>query len=237
MKLQRCKDLYLNPTPEDFAQMARDPNWMKVKPKSEQEINDFKEVISDYQNIITRYDGTEIAAYSQHNISAAYQFQGNYDEAIKQAKMGSEMFAGTSYETRFYTTIGLIYLQGTHDPNKAIGWFEKIPDPGSGREGFISIQGNRAVSAYISAQQSIIKCEIELGRVRKALRRVEGLSAQFPEQKENLERSMRMQMDTELQKRFRIDNRERMEYVLKSQEFLADAIDRLDTEKETQNRH
>ncbi|MBN1973198.1 MAG: HEAT repeat domain-containing protein [Sedimentisphaerales bacterium] len=234
LKLQKCKDLYLKVTPEDFAHLAKDPNWLDVKPRSLQEINDFKEVISDYQNIVNKYEGTEIAAYCRHNISAAYQFQRKYDEAIKQAKITAEMFAGTTYETRSYNTIGLIYLQGLHDPKNAIEWFYKIPNHGSMSKGIEPDQYNKAVSTYISAQQSIIRCEIELGRVKIAQRRVEGLSQKFPQQKENLERDFRMHLDTELEKRFRIDNRDRMEYVLKSPEFLEDAIAKLDSDNNTQ---
>ena len=233
VKLQKCRELYTRITPEDFAHLMKDPNWLKVKPRPQQEINDFNEVILDYQNIVKKYEGTEIAAYCRHKISAAYQFQGQYDEAINQAQIGSEMFAGTTYETRFYHTIGLIYLQGLHEPENAMGWFHKIPNPGSSGESFVRGQYNQAVSSYISAQQSIIRCQVELGRIKAAVRRVDIISQQFPEHKENVDREFRMQLDIALEKRFKIDNRNRLEYVLKSPEFLADAIAKLDSGNDT----
>jgi tetratricopeptide (TPR) repeat protein len=206
LMLEKCRVLYLVPSAEDFKLMAKDPVAFKNRPPSEQQINDYKKVISAFQSVVDKYKGTEIAGYCQRRISLAYQFQGQHAEVVKQDKIASEIYAGTIYESRAYISIGLLYLQGLHEPSKAIEWFEKVHKPDKEHIVIPEDQYNYFLSFYISAQTSIIRCMTELDKAQDAIKRVEELSQEFPEQKENLIRELESFLDNEQEKRSRSNN-------------------------------
>ena len=201
--LQEYMDLYLTPSPEDFAAMAKDPLAFENKPPSVQQIRDFYKVIDAYREVIDKYEGTEIAAYCQLRIDAPYKYIKDYDEARLQNQIAAIKYAGTSYEPRAYSSIGLMYLQHFHEPLMAIAWFNKIPNPNSENPGLIvnELQYNKAHVYYISAQENIARCEIELGRAEDAAKRFERLSLKYPQYSDNFVKELeRLSMQDETKK-------------------------------------
>lgn len=143
-------------------------------------------------------------------------------EAINQAKIAAEMFAGTSYEARAYSSIGNIYLQQLRDPNTAIAWFEKIPKPIiNSPDGTVPPEEYGEVHMqYVSAQKSIARCEIKLGKAQDAIERFEELSQRYPQYRESFERDSKLQLDIDFQKRFRIDRKRQLDSILETPDFL-----------------
>jgi tetratricopeptide (TPR) repeat protein len=206
LMLQKCADLYMRPSAEDIKLMAEDPVAFENRPPSEQQVNDYKKVISAFQSVVEKYKGTEIAGYCLLRICGAYQFQRQYAEVVRQAKMTSEMYAGTIYESQAYITIGLLYLQGLHEPGKAIEWFEKVHKPDKEHIVIPENQYDSFFRYYISAQTSIIRCMAELDKSREAIKRAEELSQEFPEQKDNLMRELQSFLDIAQEKRSQNNN-------------------------------
>lgn len=186
--------------------------------KSAEESRDFKRVMAAYGEAIKQYEGTDIGAYCQLRRCEPYKYRGEFRRAIEQAQTAAADYAGTAYETRAYFAIATLYLQGLHDPQGAIPWFERIPQPSStDPERVVGPQEyNEDHKLYLSAQQQIAKCEIALGRGIGAQERYARLSTSYPQFKEHFSDVLRFEQESDLYNRFGVDDAHLLDYVMES---------------------
>jgi len=192
--------------------------------RSEQEAGDFERVVSAFEDIVKKYEGTEIAAYAQLRLCEPYKYRGDARRAINQAKLTAKTFAGTRYEAKAYMTTGNIYLQHLHDPAKAVAWFERIPKPATdSNDGVVRpSEYNEAHVLYLSAQQQMAKCEIKLGKATDAIERYEQLSGHYPQFKAHLDDALRTELDYDLYDRFEVDRTQMLDYVMEPTPFVSE---------------
>jgi hypothetical protein len=87
---------------------------------------EFDRVAAAYRQAIARYPGTEFEHSCRTRLAGAYQFRGQFDRAIDEAKQDAERFEGTKLGLEAIQSVGLIYLQAIHDPAQAKVWFNKL---------------------------------------------------------------------------------------------------------------
>lgn len=122
---------------------------------------EFEEVVAAYRQVIQRFPQTEIAAYANLQLSGVYQYQRDFGRAIEEIKAVADQFRGTIYETKAYFGLGLIELQGRHNPKEAIPWLKKVPPPSAAPADGIG-RGNNLSEAgilHMSAQKEIARAE------------------------------------------------------------------------------
>ncbi len=222
--LQKYRDLY-RISPRDYP--GKRPSELANMPLSQQQIKDYQEVISAFKEIVNKYEGTEVAAYCQLRLTVPYQCLRQHQEAILQAQIAAKKFAGTSYEAKAYSRIGDIYLQNLKDLNKAIEWYNKIPQPKikkiEGRSPQ-AVEYREAEMQYTSAQLKIADCKIRLGKAQEAIQIFDNLSQQYPEQKNTFEHDKKMQLDIDLRQRFGIDKEKQLNSIIENPELLQESV-------------
>jgi hypothetical protein len=139
-------------------------------------------VANAYEEVMTRYPHTEVAAYCMLRLAGHYMYQYDLDAAEQLMKKTAREFRGTPEETDAIFSLGLFYLQSRHEPAKAMKWFVRIPKPGDGPYDEASVR-------YLSAQQSMTKCELFLGRDAEAKKRTDDLKQVFPQYADEIERT------------------------------------------------
>ncbi len=131
------------------------------------------DVAKAYQEVIDTYPQTEIAAYCAMRLSGLHGVLGDHDKAIELLKQTAEEFAGTEQADKLAFEIGLMYAQAKHDHEKASVWFARVPMPTNA--------GNpREIKYYLSAQQQLVKCELNLNLDQQANERVDAFKTAFP---------------------------------------------------------
>lgn len=88
--------------------------------------DDFAEVVTLYRQAINRFPATEIECDLRIRLAGAYQYRGQFDLALQEAKQAAERFAGTPPGLSATHTVGLIYLQAMHDKRQAEVWFQRL---------------------------------------------------------------------------------------------------------------
>lgn len=146
---------------------------------------EFGKIEQAYINGIKKYPKTEIALYSGLRLSGLYCYRREYDRAIEQTKEVASQFSGTDLEHTANFDVGLYYLQAKNDPDEATKWFKKIPKP-SNLEKVDSENYNGNEALYLSAQQSIAKCELQMNKHAEAKQRYEKLVERYPQYKKEL---------------------------------------------------
>ena len=143
-----------------------------------------------YQEVIDRFPGTKIAGYCVARLAGHYQFQGDFDQAVRVAAQKACQLAGTPQGPQAVLDTGLIYLQGRHDPAVAAKWFSRVvmPEKAAGEGYGVSDR------VYISAQQQLIKCHLQLDQKRKAEERIKQLKRIYPSYARELEDSYQFQL-------------------------------------------
>jgi tetratricopeptide (TPR) repeat protein len=154
--------------------------------RSADEQQAFDAVVSAYELVLKSYGGTESAASCQLHLAALYTYRGQPDEALEMLEEAARCYAGTPYNTRVVSTLGLHYLQGLRDPERAIPWLQKVePPPGADENGAVPAAAyNEAHKLYLSAQESIARCETQLGKPELAEQRSEALGLRYPMHRE-----------------------------------------------------
>jgi HEAT repeat protein len=160
---------YLSGPPEERAK----------RPKRSQQQTDAEaaQVVQAYQEVVDRYPHTEIAAYCTMRLSGFYIFTGKLDKAVGLMEQMATEFAGTHEETRVVFELGLIHAQSRHDPAEAIKWLSRIPKPVKPA----GAQYDEADKLYLSAQEQLTKCELQLLRDDEAKNRLEKLKQVYPQ--------------------------------------------------------
>jgi tetratricopeptide (TPR) repeat protein len=182
------------------------PNELANMPISKQQIRDFERSASAYKEIVDKYEGTEIAAYTQLRLCEPYRYMGQYQEAVSQAQKAAEIFVGTIYETKAYHRAGMIYLQDLREAQRAADWFEKITKPANNKtNGAVTTEKNDQNHwLYLSAQQQIAKCEIQLGKAKNAIKRYEELAERYPQNKATLDHDLEFELNADMRQRFKV---------------------------------
>ena len=121
-------------------------------------------VVRAYQEIISRYRYTEIAAASALSLSGFYQYLGQFDKAAEISAQTAKELAGTHEGAKAAFNTGLIHAQARHQPAEAIEWFARIPKPAK-RSGPLYDEKDKL---YLAAQQQLIKCELILNNDAQA---------------------------------------------------------------------
>jgi len=100
----------------------------KNRPGPPKDIKAWARVILAYKDAIEKFPVTEIAAYCRVRLSGFYQYTNDYDRKIRELAEVGRIFEGTNHQAKVYIEIGLTYLQGHHNPAKAIPWFQAVPE-------------------------------------------------------------------------------------------------------------
>ena len=141
------------------------------------------EIVAAYEDVITKWPDSKIAAYCGIRLAGFHQFRRDYAKASATAEKVARAFPGTVHEMDAYFTIGLMHLQALHDPAAAIPWFAKIqPPPGADENGVVSDEKyDEAHSLYLSVQLQLAGCEAMVGQVAEAKERHEQLVRRYPQ--------------------------------------------------------
>jgi hypothetical protein len=139
----------------------------------------FEQVVQAYNTLISKYPLTEIGANTTIRLAGFYKYSRNYDKAIKIVEKGGSDFAGTPMENEFFFSAGLMCLQSKHDPLAAAVQFKKIPKP-SQKTAIDERDYNENETKYLSAQQTIAKCELQVGQYTRARHRCQRLAMRMP---------------------------------------------------------
>jgi len=164
--------------------------------RSAAEAKAFQEAVTAYEAAINDYPGTEIAFYCRQRLGGLYGYRGELDNQLALLKATAAKFAGTPLGPKACVSLGLHYLQGRHDPAAAIPWLERVYFPGGGRADR-AVPGdkyNEGHVLFLSAQQTMAKCEIRLGRPAKAAVRYAALIRRYPQYEESLSRAHEFEM-------------------------------------------
>lgn len=148
----------------DLARAAYEKNRRAGPAKAENAADDeaaFAPVQAAYQNAITRYPGTEIDCHCRIRLAGAYQFRGQFDRAVDQAKQAAERFAGTEPGMGATQAVGLIYLQALHDPAQAAVWFNRL----NAQAADLKDESSRG-KWQVAAAQGLARCEAEKAQKR-----------------------------------------------------------------------
>jgi len=163
------------------------------RPPISQEKIDTKsaEIVQAFLEVMDRYPHTEIAAYCATRLSGHYMFHGKMDKALELLEQTAKEYSGTHVENEVIFEIGLTHLQSRHDPAEAIKWLSRILKPvkSAGAE-----YGMDDV-LYLSAQQQLIKCELQLRQDGESEDRVTKLKNTYPQYAEEIERSYQFEIE------------------------------------------
>jgi hypothetical protein len=100
----------------------------EYRPGPPKDIKAWAKVILEYKDAIEKFPVTEVAAYCRVRLSGFYQYTNDNDRKIRELAQVGRIFEGTNHQAKVYIEIGLTYLQGHHNPAKAVPWFEAVPD-------------------------------------------------------------------------------------------------------------
>jgi len=139
-----------------------------------------------YREVIERYPRTEIAAYCALRLSS---YCASVDEAVEILERTAKEFAGTSEENKIIFELGLLHLQIKHEPAEAIKWFSRISKPDGDGYGMGDV-------LYLSAQQQLAKCELQLRQDADAQDRVTKLKESYSQYAQELERSYQFEVES-----------------------------------------
>ncbi|MHC4644492.1 MAG: tetratricopeptide repeat protein [Planctomycetota bacterium] len=112
----------------DNADMLRAEYESKNRAGPPNDIRAFVKVVVAYKEAIESFPMTEVAAYCCVRLAGFYQYTHNYQRKIRELAAVARAFAGTEQEAKALFDLALIYLQGHHNPAKAIPWFEAARD-------------------------------------------------------------------------------------------------------------
>jgi len=155
----------------------------------------FEKVLSASETMSEKYTGSDIRFHSHVLIELFMLYNLSEDEkrAGKILDVISARF-GPEYVSDAYFELGLEYLQGVHDPARALKWFGKIPMPPAPDADDKSPNGMHRLEqirhTYVKVQQPMAKCEVLLGEPEKAEKRYNKLIELFPELKKPLEQAL-----------------------------------------------
>jgi tetratricopeptide (TPR) repeat protein len=125
---------------------------------------DFDRVVSDYAKSIDRplvsQDVMKVVAYCHLRLAGAYQYVGEFDKAVAQAKDASNVSAGTAEEVDATYNVGLIYLQALHDPKEALTWMKHA----QGLVASVLPDASDHAKWLTATAEGIRRCEQEAGR-------------------------------------------------------------------------
>jgi tetratricopeptide (TPR) repeat protein len=158
---------------------------------SSEALPDFQEVVDAYKVVILKYVGTEIGAKAVIRLGGLYNYRRDYDGAIAVVTQAAKQYAGTPVENDFFSSLGLMNLQGVKEPAEASKWFKMIPKP-SGGDSIESSSYNEAEKDYLAAQQSLIRCELKLNKYAHAKRRCKRLMGRYPMYESQIARQFKM---------------------------------------------
>ena len=85
---------------------------------------DFQKVVAAYelatQRPITSPEVLQVVVNAHLRLAGAYQYVGQFDKAVAQAKKAADAATGTPGEVEATYEVGLIYLQALHNPQLAL---------------------------------------------------------------------------------------------------------------------
>ena len=156
--------------------------------RTPEEAEEFEAAATAFKRTLAQYPGTEIEFECRFGLSTLHQYRGQWDQASQALREADKRFAGTPYASRVWHRTGLAYLQGFHDPASAIPWLEKIPaPPGADEDGVVPEEAyDQAQSEYVAVQQTLMRCEVQLGRPQGATRRCEALARRYPQYRDSV---------------------------------------------------
>jgi hypothetical protein len=135
------------------------PKYPKNDPKADAE---FASVVEAYKDASKSFPATEIDLYCRLRLSGAYQYRGEFDKALDEARGASELFAGTAKAMEADMSVGLIYLQVLHQPREARAWFERV-------QGAPVLEDKEAQAKWrAAAADALARCEDEIAAEKKA---------------------------------------------------------------------
>jgi tetratricopeptide (TPR) repeat protein len=150
------------------------------------------EVIAAYQDVIDRFPRTEIAAYCVMRLAGLLQQVGRFDDAAALLAKSYADYAGTTEGPKLAMEAGLVQAQARNDLGEAMNSFALVPKP-TNRS---NARDDESAILYLSAQEQLLKCELQLRRDEQAKQRFEAFIREFPQFAEEISRFYRFQLDS-----------------------------------------
>jgi tetratricopeptide (TPR) repeat protein len=123
----------------------------------------FEQVVAAYQRAIQRPNSSpevlQVIVNSHLRVAGAYQYVGQFDKAVAQAKKGVEVSAGTASEVEATYNLGLIYLQALHDLPSALAALKRTQEliPATMKD------PDEQAKWLTAASEAIARCQREAG--------------------------------------------------------------------------
>ena len=162
-------------------------------------------IIGRYDNLIDRWPETQYAAQAQYRILTMYgntldmtRVQHAYNKLIRH-------FPHSQYAMDAHLLVGLLYLETLKRPERAVRYFEAVPNPqtegqntadagestaAEGGESETSARQRRLTPLeeyHLNAQIHLVKCHVYLKEIPQAERIIDNLKKRYPEQAERID--------------------------------------------------
>jgi hypothetical protein len=156
------------------------PDEQGLKPDDPSAQAEAEQVVAAYRSMMEQFGGTEIAAKCGLQLSSFFQYRRASQDAVAAAERVARDCAGTRPATRACMQAGLVLLQSERSPRKAAEWFARIPRP-SDDEVVSASHYNGDEKIYLSAQLSLVECELAMGDGTAAAQRFGLLKRRYPQ--------------------------------------------------------
>lgn len=164
-----------------------DAMWARLEKQqlSPKEISESQvtEITSAYKQVIDEFPHTDVAAYCATRLSGFYQRLGRFDQATQLLEQTAQDFDGTYEGIKARFNAGLVHAQARHDPAEAKGHFTQVLQPTNPADAHY----DDAMTLFLSAQEQILKCELQLGREAQAREHLTDLKKTLPEMQGELD--------------------------------------------------
>jgi hypothetical protein len=146
--------------------------------RSREADTDFADVIQADTLVIERYPQSKQVAACRLHLAAAYQYRGDGDVAQRVLEEAATAARTPEEAARVADVLGLHHHQCCHDPATALPFFAAVPLPPPEPEGTEIDPYHEIRTLHLSAQLSMIQCELALKRFGEARARYDRLVKQ-----------------------------------------------------------
>jgi hypothetical protein len=119
-------------------------------------------VVTAYRQAIDRCPGSELECYCRLGLAGAYQYRGQFDATLNEARQAAERFAGTPPGLQAAQAVALIHLQALHDPAQAAPWFRKLQAAAA-----VVKDDAERLKWQSAAAEGLARCDAERGAGKK----------------------------------------------------------------------
>ena len=159
--------------------------------KTPEETTFFWQAVAAYREVVTRFAGSEIAAYCHRSLVGLFVRRGHLRDACELALEMSREFAGTKYRTQAYLAVAGTHADGFKDALGASRWLRRVgPPPGTDLEEAVASEAfDGDHGDYLTAQLKLIECEAHLGALTEAEARWQRMRRKYPHLQEYVDKA------------------------------------------------